>query len=207
MTLNDLYENIKFLPWKKQLIFCHFQTQEGFSINSVNQLESFLKKYKDTIYIIDQKEGVNSIFFHFFTMNKIEPYLVILKHPIMTNAYFKNLPDEIIDSYITEENNIYRYVMVNYEKNIKEFIIELPNNIENYIYILLRKRLGKLFIKSKNMYTNFSLVFTNSDRWQQFPSNTFAIMNYNDVYKSDWQVKNITSENLSKKLWKDIKKS
>jgi len=205
MDIKELFEEYKGKELEKRLVFCHFQTQEGFEFKSTQEFAEFLDIHTKPIYIMNKFSNKDTDLYDFFEMEKVEPYLVLIKHPVMTNAYYKAAPDATIDSYVSKDSNIYRYLFIKYDNKIQEHVIELPQTMDKNVYTFLREHLGKNFFKNNYSNTSLSMVFTNSNRYKLFDEKNFIIIPYNEIY-TDWDVKHITSANLSKKIWKDIMK-
>lgn len=204
MTIQDLFEREKLTEDQKKLVFCDLSTRDGFQINSLDEFVNYLKYNKDILYIANESVSEKVRLFDFFKMEKVEPYLVFVKHPYMTNAYYKILPDKFNETYISLQDNIYRYLTVSYSHGIKEYVIELPQNIEKPIYDFFKSIVKTRFLGNNYRNIVISMVFTNSNRYKLFAQNNSIILPYNEVYKA-WDVKSITSFNLSSKVWKDIK--
>ena len=205
MKIEELFEQYKNGMTKKKIVFCHFQTMQGFQFTSTEEFANFLSAPHEPIYILNSFSNKDTDLYDYFQMEKVEPHLVLIKHPVNTNAYYKALPDKILDSFVSTESNVYRYLLVDYDNNIKEFVIELPQTLDAPIFKFLKSKISKTFFRKEYVKSSLSLIFTNSNRYKILNEANFIILNYNDIYK-DWDIKNITSENLSKKIWKDITK-
>jgi hypothetical protein len=209
MTLKELFVVYKTKTMQqKKIIVCHWQTQEGFEINDVDEFEAILYEFgEDEVYLLNEAETPEMYFFEYFIMRKVEPYVVALKHPLMTNAYWSELPDKLIDSFVSEESGVYRYLKVCYKKGIVDYVIEFPPNIDENIMKFCSNKMKKGFLNAKNnrINSNISLLFTNSSRFIDLNVNNFVTYELESLYL-DWSVKNITCLNLSRKFWNDIKK-
>ncbi len=204
MNIKELYQKLELEDEKRRLVFCEFTTQEGFQVANLEELKEYIANNSEPIYIMNESSNESLRLFDYFTMQRIKPYMVVVKHPIMTNAYYKPLPDKINDVYVSPQGNVFRYLLAKYHGRIQEYVIELPQNMDESIYKFLKKLVGNNFFKNNYKNTALSLVFTNSNRYQLFSEANFVILPYNTLYE-DWDVKSITSANLSGKIWKDIK--
>ena len=208
MTLTELFVIYKERIIKaKKIILCHWSTQEGFEINNIDEFETILHQFgNDEVYLINEIQNDKMFFFEYFVMSKVNPYVIVLKHPLLTNSYWKDLPDKMIDSFVSEENNVYRYLMVDYGKTIKEFIVEFPPNIDFEILTFCKSKMKRGFLTKNNKgNSNISVLFTNSSRFVDLDASNFITYELQSLY-DDWDNKKITTLNLSKKLWNDIKK-
>jgi len=202
MTLNDLfveYENNR-IDLKKRLILCDYASQEGYEINNKEQFQKFLNS-KNEFFVLNHQESNNFLIYDYFTMRKVKPYLVALKHPMMTNAYWKDVPDEILDVFI--KDGIYRYIKVEYNNAIVDYIIEYPVDIEEKLFDKSKKLFPKLFDKNYSNYNNISLVFTNGNRFTELDSSNFLIYDLNEIYPESKT--KFTPLTLSRKIWADLK--
>jgi hypothetical protein len=207
MTLRQLFVSYKKLNINnKKIVLCNWKTQEGFEINSIEEFEKVLPELGNSeLYLINQMENEKVIFFEYFIMAKTDPYVVVLRHPLMTNSYWKDLPDKINDVFIADDDGVYRYLTVDYGLKIKEYVIEFPPDIQKDIIDFCSSKMPKGFKKTKNQTSNISLIFTNSSRYKDFDANNFVIYELESIY-DDWNIQNITTLNLSRKFFNDIKK-
>jgi hypothetical protein len=207
MTLRELlplYKE-KFMETKK-LILCNWSSQNGCEINNIEEFEKVLQLFGDNeVYLLNNSETKDFHFFEYFIMRKTEPYVVVLKHPLMTNAFWRDLPDNINDMFVSEQSGVYRYLMVDYGKKIRDYVIEMPTTIDDEIFNFCKEKMPKGFKGVNHSTSNISILFTNSSRFEDLNLKNFVIYELEDLYK-DWNIKNITTLNLSRKLWTDIKK-
>ena len=206
MTLRELFENYQKQIEHKKIIICHWSTQEGFEINNIEEFQETINYFKNNeVYLINGIENDTMSFFEYFVMNRVNPYVVVLRHPLLTNAYWKDLPDKIIDSFVSNENNVYRYLMCDYGKGLKDYVIEFSPNIDVDILQFCTDKMKKGFLtKSKKENSSISLIFTNSSRFEDFDAGNFVTYELSSIY--DQNVKTITTLNLSKKFFNGIKK-
>jgi len=208
MTLSELFvvcQQTGVLNIKK-IVLCHWETQQGFEINNLDEFEQMLHEFdNDQVYLINEVENDNLHFFEYFIMNATQPYVVAIRHPLMTNAYWKDLPDALMDSFASASGGIYRYLMIDYGKHIKEYTIEFPPEIDTEILNLCAQKMRKSFRTRVNtLASNISLLFTNSSRFIDLNARNFVIYELAALYP-DWNVKKITTLNLSRKLWNEMK--
>ena len=191
---------------KKKVVLCHWQTQEGFEINSVDEFEEVIRSFgKDEVYLLNEAENEKLYFFEYFIMSQTQPYVVVVRHPLMTNAYWKDLPDNINDMFVSDESGVYRYLTVDYGKKIKEYVIEFPPNIDQDVMEFCSGKMKKGFkTRLNDKASNISLLITNSSRYIDLNANNFVTYELESIYP-DWEIKKITSLALSRKLWSDIK--
>jgi hypothetical protein len=195
--LFELYKNNAEFQ-SKRIILCDWKTSEGYEINSLKEFNNYMQNFPQVHFLIDKIENEKFLIYDYFTMLKTKPYVVTLVHPLMTNAYYKDLPDQTIDVHVNQDG-VYRYVYVDYGSGIKEYVIEFPNSIKPEI-----KEKFKDILPDVSDINNISLIFTNSDRFTVLEPSNFLIYNLEDIYP-DWAVKKITTLNLSKKVWNELK--
>jgi hypothetical protein len=200
MTLRNLHalyleNDVKTFP---KLVLCEWLTQEGFAINSMDDFTQIVDSIKTEMYLLNKQESKSTLIYDYFTMSKAKPHVVALAHPLLTNGYFKDLPDQTIDIHINGDG-VYRYLFVDYGAGIKEYIIEFPSEIAGPIYERFKD-----ILPNASSVDNISLIFTNSDRFTVLEPSNFLIYNLEDIYP-DWAVKKITTLNLSKKVWNELK--
>jgi hypothetical protein len=206
MTLTELFVLYKTRLLDKKIVLCHWQDQTGFEINSVNEFETIVHQFgNDEVYLLNEAENEKLYFFEYFIMRQTQPYVVVLRHPLMTNAYWKDLPDSINDMFVSEEGGVYRYLTVDYGKHIKEYAIEFPPDIDTPIMDFCASKMKKAFRTRTNARaSNISLLLTNSSRFIDLNPTNFVIYELESIYP-EWAIKKITTLALSRKLWNDIK--
>jgi hypothetical protein len=203
MTLKDLYETYKLgIGQQKRIILADQQTGNGWEIKNIEQFESILNYYgDDDLHLINQNENDDIIYFEFFIMQQDDPKIAIIHHPPLTNAYFKDAPDRIIDM-TSINNNIYRYISIDYGNLLKDVVIELPSQIDDNVFKFLKSKFPTVFINNiKNTESSFSIVFTTTDRFKNAQDFSFKIFPLESLY----QLKSPTIKNVSAKLWKELK--
>ena len=208
MTLTELYGLYKErLMSQKKLILCHWKDQTGFEINNFEEFEQIIHEFdNEEVYLLNEVENEKMYFFEYFVMAQTQPYIIVVRHPLMTNAYWREIPDKINDIFVSEEGGIYRYLMVDYGKHIKEYIIEFPPDIDLEIMKFCSLKMKNGFrTRLNNKASNISLLFTNSSRYIDLDANNFVTYELKDIYP-EWNVKKINTLNLSRKFWNDIKK-
>jgi hypothetical protein len=126
---------------------------------------------------------------------------MLLQHPELTNAFWKDIPDKIIDSFDID-GDIYRYNKIDYNSGISEYIVEFPEIINENIYNYLKSIMHTGFENSVGNIT--SILFTNSDRFIKLDQINFVPYNLNRIYP-EWEAKNKNINNTSQKFWKEIK--
>lgn len=204
MTVRQLFEFYKssLINTDKRLILCNWKTQDGYEIRNIQEFEELLHNQKNELYILSNEENDDINFFEYFEMGWTEPYIVIMRHPLLTNAYWKEKPDRMLDAFAVS-GGIYRYIVIEYSKRVKEYIIEFPMDVNEQILHYCQSLVPK-GIKQTNEST-LSIVFTNSTRFKDLKQSNFVTYNLKDLY-TDWDVKNRTNLNLSRKLWNELKK-
>ena len=208
MTLIELYALYKEqMMDRKKIVLCHWKDQTGLEINNIEEFEQIVHELKEEVYLLNEMENDKMYFTEYFVMSKAKPHVIVLRHPLLTNAYFKDLPDQMIESFVSEEeNNVYRYLMIDYGKGIKEFIIEFPPNIDFEILKFCTEKMKKGFLtKSKKENSSISLIFTNSSRFTDLDASNFVTYELQSIYP-EWEIKKITPLNLSRKFFTDLKK-
>ena len=203
MTLMQFFETYKsnIAYHAKRLILCEWKSQEGYEVTNEAEFETLLHTLKDELYLMNAQETDDLLLFDYFTIAKTEPYVVIMQHPLMTNAYWKDLPDKILDIFVC--NNIYRYISVEYNRGMREYIIELPTEIDESIIEYSRMVFPRAF-KHLNGETHVSVLFTNNNRFKELDPNNFVIYKLEELYPQ-WDIKKITPLNASRKYWAEIK--
>lgn len=207
MTLRELFPLYKerFMESKK-LILCHWETQDGYQISNSEEFEEILDSFgDDEVYLLNNSETKDFHFFEYFIMKKVEPHVVVVRHPLMTNGYWKELPDNVNDMFVSNRSGVYRYLTVDYGKKIKEYVIEMPTTIDDEIFEFCAEKMPRGFKGASHSTSNISLLFTNSSRFEDLNAKNFVIYNLEDIYP-DWDIKSITTLALSRKVWADIKK-
>jgi hypothetical protein len=200
MTIKELfsqYQDDK-IDKKKRLILCDWISQSGIEISNEKHFDEFLKS-KYEYFILNRQESDKFLIYDYFTLRKVEPYVVVLQHPLMTNAYWKDIPDKIFDIFV--QDGIYRYIRITYGNGVTDFVIEYPSDIDDKIF----KKTQKLFpdLVLENSENNISLVFTNGNRFTELDKNNFLIYNLQEIYP-DLKTK-FTPLTLSRKIWSDLK--
>jgi hypothetical protein len=123
----------------------------------------------------------------------------------MTNAYWKDLPDNINDMFVSDESGVYRYLTVDYGKRVKEYVVEFPPTIDESIMSFCSSKMKKGFRTRVNeKSSNISLLITNSSRYIDLNANNFVTYELESLYP-DWNIKKVTPLALSRKFWNDIK--
>jgi hypothetical protein len=196
MTLNEFRSVYEATP--KKLVLCEFRTQQGYQINNLQELDQLLTKLKTELYLLDKQESDDIIIYDYFTIGKTKPNIIIVNHPFLTNAYWKDVPDKINDVFVTE--SVYRYITVDYSKTIKEYIIELPSELDTSTLEYCKSLMSK-FHQKPNMTT--SILFTNSDRLLNVNSPDIIVYNLYDIFTPKDSKINI--RNASKQFWTELK--
>lgn len=206
MKLKELYPLYKEKHIEnKKVILCHWKEQNGYEINNIDDFDYVMELFDDEVYLMNDSETKDFYFFEYFVMERTEPYVAIVRHPLMTNSYWKDLPDKINDMFVSKDSGIYRYLTVDYGKKIKEYVIEMPTTIDEDIYEFCKSRMPKGFRTASHSTSNVSLVFTNSSRFKDLDLQNFVTYKLPDIYK-EWDIEKITTLSLSRKIWNDIKK-
>jgi hypothetical protein len=204
MTLNDLFKQYQEgkIPSDSRLILCNFVTQDGSEVKNEQDFLKVISDEKNECHVLNKQQSNKFIIYDYFVMRKVSPYVVGLYHPLMTNAYWKDFPDSILDVVINDDG-IYRYLLIEYDKGIRDYVIEFPMEINPDIFNKGKMLFPEVFKEADNDLA-LSLVFTNGNRFTDIDESNFIIYNLEEVYP-DWNVKNITPLTLSKKVWNDLK--
>lgn len=206
MTITDIYNlYLQGIGVEKRLVFCNIETNAGFEIKTTKQFENVMQVLngKD-LFILNQQEADNLTYFEYFVMaKKAEPVIAIVRHPNLTNAYWKENPDHIIDNLIIE-GNIYRYIDVDYGNTMRENIIELPSKVDDAIWALLKRKFKGAFLKNIDVAdASYSLVFSNTNRFD-YVTEQIGVKIY-PLSVASGTLKQITIKSVSNKVWKEIK--
>lgn len=210
MNLNDIYLQYKHnieqkLTVQEKIIFYNIEDKSGFEIDELIDFEGAIAHFKNKdIIIINQEMIDGQLVYSYFVMEKVDPYICVISHPFMTNAYWKDAPDLFIDSFISQNNQIYRYFSVDYLHGMKDYIIEFPTEIDDIITNFLKKHISKFLQKHISQEDNISILFTNTNRFKMKQDSHFILYSLHDVYSE--ALKKPTIANVSKKLFNDIKK-
>jgi hypothetical protein len=204
MTIKELYDLYVsgVVEQNRQLIFCDFETQEGFQIDNIDDFKQLLKEINaQKAYIMQYEYDEQMTIYEYLVMSKTEPVAIVMNHPELTNAFWKDIPDKIIDSFDID-GNIYRYLKVNYHNGICDYVIELSEEINDEILNYVKRIMpsGFQYIPGNVI----SVLFSNSDRFVKLNQLTFVPYNINRIYP-EWEVKNKNINNTSQKFWKEIK--
>lgn len=205
MTLRELFEFYKTgISSDEKIVLCNYKTQDGFEINNVQQFKDVIEYFGETdIFLMNKVDIDDGIYMEYFIMEKVEPYIAVLRHPELTNAYFKETPDKILSVHASE-SGIYHYILVDYKNLIKDLVIELPETINDNIWKVLRKKFPQSFKKNETIEnSSFSIVFTNSDRFKLIEQFSFKLYSIDKIFPD---IKTRHLEVASKRLWKEILK-
>lgn len=199
MTLNEFAES--FLG-EKRIILCDWKTQQGYQVQTAEELRTLVATFTETYYILKMEDAPDFMLLEYFTIKKAPSHVVVVRHPLMTNAYWKDLPDKTNDVFALE--GIYRNLTIDYGKLIREYVIELPTEIESKIFKHLRTLMPKSFRTKPSKNQTISILFTNSNRFKELDQTSFVTYNLEELYP-EWDVKKITALNLSRKVWSELK--
>lgn len=205
MTLKELFEFYKTgMVSDEKIILCNYKTQDGFEIKDIQSFQNTIDHFGDkNIYLLNNQEINDFTYFDYFEMEKVEPYIVVFRHPELTNSYFKDAPDKILGIH-NNALGMWHYLMVDYGDMIKDFVIEAPPAIEDTIWKLLKKRFPESFKKNEIIgNSSFSFVFTNSDRFKSIEQFSFKMYDIGKIFPD---IKSRYIEVASRRIWKEILK-
>lgn len=206
MNLNDIYHSylaggIKDkLPQK--LVFFNEKEKNGFEIESIQELNTALLEFNNKELVIYNSEIIDDEKIHYyFTMQKAKKaYVCIMSHPILSNSYWKDIPDKSLDNILLETGENSKYFLVNYKNGMKDYIIELNFNSNNIILDFLKKKMPAFSFQPNEDLTT-SIIFTNTDRFLNLNNSEFVLYSLEEIY--DYKNSNIA--NVSRKLFNEIK--
>lgn len=205
MTLRNLYELYKQgIGVDRRIVVCNYKSGDGFEIRNLADFEAVVERFDDReLYILNQTEGDDFVFFEYFEMHEAKPGTVaVVRHPHLTNAYWKEKPDRIMDTFVFD-TSIYRFVGVDYGWLLKEFVVELPVNVDSRIWKFLQRRFPKAFYNNvKDTESSFSIIFSNTDRFSESDQLSVKTFDLGTLYPT---LKRPTIKSISKKFWTQLK--
>jgi hypothetical protein len=204
MTVNELFVLYqKGIGTDRKIVLCNQRLGDGFEIKSLEDFQAVIDYYGDIeLYLVNKEETPEFVYFEFFIMEQSKPMIAIIRHPELTNAYFKEAPDRINDFAIIK-GGIYRYIGVDYGKLMKDLVIEFPSDIDDTVWKFLKHKFPYAFFNNvKDTGSNFSIVFTTTDRFQDIEQLAFKSNSLETVYP---ELKRPTIKSVSQKFWKELK--
>jgi len=206
VTLKELFEFYKTgISSDEKIILCDYKNQDGFEINNIQQFLDVIEYFGETdVFLMNKTDIDDGIYMEYFIMEKVEPYIVTLRHPELTNAYFREAPDKLLSVHASD-SGIYHYLLVDYKNLIKDLVIECPPTINENIWKVLRKKFPESFKKNETIdNSSFSIVFTNSDRFKSIEQFSFKMYPMEKIFPN---IKTRHLEVASKRLWKEMLKA
>jgi len=206
MTVRNLYELYKQgLGVEKPIVLCDYKNGDGYRIENLAQFDKVMEQLEQDerdLFLLSTIEQEKFVYFEYFTMDRTEPLIAIVRHPHLSNAYWKDRPDYMIDT-ITIMDRVYRYVSIDYGNLLKELVIELPTSIDDDVFKLLKKRFPEAFYNNvRETNASYSLVFTNTDRFDDKEQLGYKTIALNGLYP---ELKRPTIKSVSQKFWKELK--
>lgn len=205
MTVRNLFELYKQgIGSDRRIVLCNYKNGDGFEIRNLADFEAIVEQFDDReLYIMSQTEADDLVFFEYFEMHEEKPgTIAVVRHPHLTNAYWKEKPDRLVDTFV-HDLGIHRYIGVDYGWLLKEFVVELPVNVNPRIWKFLQRRFPKAFYNNvKDTDSSYSIIFSNTDRFAEVDPLSVKTFSLASLYPD---LKRPTIKSVSQKFWKQLK--
>ena len=200
MTITELRQIYEAGTEKREIFLRDSRSGGGFQIKNKEQFDSAISILGEEAYILNELSNKELIMFDFFTLGRSKPHCVVLRHPYMANAYWKELPDDVIDMFAAP-GGFYNYIKVNYHAGLYDLVIEMPQAIDKPIAKLCHTVFPDFYTKNKTDVTT-SIVFTNTSRFRDLSRGAFFLFELDELALD---IKRPTPLKTSRALWKKLK--